>query len=109
MESRTIEANIDNIDLIIKNFLTIIQPQYSYYNEDKNIYVYIFEKLAWQNLSEVSGTIIFDILENKRCKIIITISGGKTGWLRLTWGSERKMMEKISDFFDLLIDELPEE
>ncbi len=102
MESKIIEIENNNIDLIIESFYDKFLPEGIYNNENKNIFAIFFEKFSFLTKSDLSGTVIFDRMGNNKCKIIIIISRGGSGFFRLAYGSESRAMNKITKFIDSL-------
>ena len=96
-ESLTLEG-IDPEELI-SGFKAKFSPDFSYTNFNGSTIVFIIEEYSFRISSNLSAIIIFDFMNEKNCLINMIASGGGTGLLELSWGSEKSMLKKLRRFF----------
>lgn len=66
--------------------------------------VIVTERFYLRNNSNMQATIIFDLVDETTCKVVIVAGGGGAGLLQMTFGSEghaaSKFINELEDFCD---------
>jgi hypothetical protein len=92
---------IDQMDLddIISNIRQEVSTLSRYRNNEGGTIVLITEKFYFRIESNLTATIITDLIEESRYQIIIVVGGGQHGLLGMSWGAEKSMLKKIRNIF----------
>jgi len=71
---------------------------YNYITYDSKVAIFILERFSFIQNSELSITIIIDIISVSKCKLLIIVTGGRSGIFRLDiFGLEESMLRNIID------------
>ena len=69
----------------------------NYQLKQGEMFVFVIEYFWWFVSQTLSATILCEFINNK-CLITLIPTGGKVGWLKISWGSESVLSDKLADF-----------
>ena len=88
-------------ELLINKFNTNYFYKKVYSNKfsvkDGELFIFVFEHFDWLIGQTLSATVICEFIKNQ-CDVTIITTGGKSGWLKISWWSEEDLSGKISEY-----------
>lgn len=99
MESDKFVINRVDLDEIITDINREVDNLSRYSDKEGKIIVLVAEKFYFRIESNLAATIIIERINENQYQIVVVVAGGKHGLLRVSYGAEKLMINRIKNLF----------